>query len=89
MVYGTGLGGLDHFPLDGEAASAAPPSQAQGTTATLDGQPCEVIFAGLTPGSVGLAQFNIRLPDRQFSGGFPLVITVGSAPSQPVTLQMR
>lgn len=49
-------------------------------TATLGGQPAAVLFAGLTPGAVGLFQVNLRIPALA-SGDFLLVVTVGGARS--------
>jgi len=49
-------------------------------TATLGGQSATVMFAGLTPGYIGLFQVNLRIPSLA-SGDFPLVISVGAARS--------
>lgn len=63
IIYLTGIGGLDVTPPTGTAASASPLSFSLVTpSATLDGMPANVIFAGLTPGQVGLAQINAVLP---------------------------
>ena len=49
-------------------------------TATIGGKPADVLFAGLTPGAIGLFQVNLRIP-AMASGDYPLIITVGQAAS--------
>jgi len=80
-VYFTGQGLLDSWiqegvpaPMDHLMRAAAP------TTVSLAGKTVEASFVGLTPGSVGLAQANIRLPDLA-PGEYPLVMTVGGVQS--------
>jgi hypothetical protein len=46
----------------------------------------EVLFAGLTPGGVGLGQVNLRLPANLPAGCAPLVIRVAGLSSQPLNL---
>src|SRR5262249_7208177 len=63
FVYATGIGGLNNAPPTGAGAPFDPLATARITpSVTVDGAPAQSLFAGLTPGSVGLAQFNIRLP---------------------------
>ena len=40
----------------------------------IDGQPSELLFSGLTPGSVGLYQLNVRVPQGIHSGDVDLVV---------------
>jgi len=48
----------------------------------------EVLFAGLTPGSVGLAQFNLQLRADTPTGAptLPLSIRIRDVTTGPVTL---
>ncbi len=63
IIYLTGIGGLDVEPETGSAASASPLSFSLVTPAvTLGESEANVVFAGLTPESVGLAQVNAVLP---------------------------
>jgi uncharacterized protein (TIGR03437 family) len=91
IVFGTGIGELENAPPTGRAAPAQPLARARvNPTVTLGGVACESLFAGLTPGFVGLAQFNIRLPDRLPAGSsLPLIIRFGSASTQTVNLAVR
>jgi uncharacterized protein (TIGR03437 family) len=93
VVYATGVGSLDN-PL---ATGAASPSSPLATpkiqpTVSVGGAPAEVLFAGLTPGYVGLTQFNIRLPATLPAGvRLPLVIRFGAdeSSSPPAYLAVR
>ena len=90
-IYFTGIGPLDHpvatgqpAPLDGPLSRAALPF-----SATIGGQSADVLYAGLTPGSISLAQANVRVPSLP-SGDFPVVIKVGGSESNaPVITVVR
>lgn len=66
-VWATGIGAVQNAPANGEAAGASPPATALvSPLATISGGgtsvTAAVLFAGLAPGQVGLAQINIQLP---------------------------
>jgi uncharacterized protein (TIGR03437 family) len=90
-LYLTGLGIVspevragDPAPLDIFAIPSQPVS------ATVAGSPAQVLFAGLTPGSVGLGQINIRIPSATIAGpAVPVTIRVGSQTSNTVTISVR
>jgi len=53
-------------------------------TATIGGIPVVVEYAGSSPGIVnGVMQANLRIPALISSGNMPVVVTVGTASSQP------
>ncbi len=90
VVYAAGLGAVANRPPTGSAASSSPLSATQTpVTATLAGLPCEVQFAGLAPGFVGVYQVNFRVPDNTPRGSQDLVLTAGteSSPAVKVTVQ--
>ena len=81
-VYFTGIGPLDHpvatgapAPLEGPLSRATLP-----VAVTIGGQPAALSYAGLTPGSISLAQANVEVPALP-AGDYPVVITVGGAAS--------
>ncbi|HJZ96807.1 MAG TPA: SBBP repeat-containing protein, partial [Candidatus Solibacter sp.] len=78
-IYFTGIGPLDNpvptgapAPLDGPLSRATLP-----VTVTIGGQKATVAYAGLTPGSISLAQANVVVPDLP-PGDYPVIITVGT-----------
>jgi uncharacterized protein (TIGR03437 family) len=88
-AYLTGLGGTDPPVANGVAAPLDPLAMAtEPVEATIGGQAAEVIFAGLTPGFVGLFQVNLRIPQLA-PGDYPLVVTVGGAPSNAAMVSVR
>ncbi len=88
--YLTGQGAVKPAIPDGSAAPAAPLSMLEGTTlATIGGQPAEVIFAGMAPGFVGLAQINIRIPQGLSPGDQPAFIVINGVPSNAGLISVR
>lgn len=80
-VYMTGQGAVTPPVASGAVASASPMAlPLLAVTATVGGQAAGVLFAGLTPGAVGLFQVNLKVPSLA-SGDYPLVVTVGQARS--------
>jgi uncharacterized protein (TIGR03437 family) len=78
IAYLTGQGSVVPPVSTGQAAPASPLSVATASaTATIGGVPATVLFLGLTPGLVGLAQANILVPDAAPLGDQILLITIG------------
>jgi trimeric autotransporter adhesin len=89
-IYMTGEGQTTPGGTTGKV-TATPPVPRQNVTATVDGQPAAVQFAGEAPGLVsGVMQVNVTIPAGPRSGQLPLVVTVGGVPSQNgVTVSVR
>jgi uncharacterized protein (TIGR03437 family) len=90
-AYLTGIG-----PLDGELAAGLPAPTATlyraalDASATVGGREAPILFLGLTPGFVGLAQANLQLPAEAPAGGaLELIISVGRQRSNPVLVAVR
>jgi uncharacterized protein (TIGR03437 family) len=80
FVYVSGLGPVSNQPRNGEGGPAGPlASTTTPVTVTLGGLPCEVQYAGLAPGLVGVYQVNFRIPAAVASGPQDLVVN-GSPP---------
>ena len=88
VVFATGQGRVEPPLSTGQPAPGEPLSRAQAATATIGGLSATVLFAGMTPGFVGLMQVNAEIPPAVAPGPqVPLEICVGVACSQPgVTL---
>lgn len=59
--------------LTGHGAMASP-------SASIGGLPAELRYAGPAPGTVGVAQMNMRVPELE-PGDYPLAVTIGGAAS--------
>jgi len=86
VVYGAGLGPTDPSQIDGVIPrSAAPIRLLDRLRVLLDGQPLpgeSILYAGITPGSAGLYQINLRLPDTILSEDPELRVALGDQMSQ-------
>ena len=82
VVFFTGIGPVDRDLAPGVAAPRDKP--VNGTmplTAILGGKPCEVLFSGLAPSSVGQALANLRVPQGLATGDQKLTLTIGGVTS--------
>ncbi len=89
VIYATGIGKLNRPASTGAGAPVPAAAAVDTPSITVGGSAAKVQFAGLTPGSVGLAQFNITLPDSLPSGNLPLVIQFPGDSSAPVNLAVK
>lgn len=90
IVYLTGIGPVDNPVPDGQGALANPLSRAiLPAAAMIGGHAATVEFIGLSPGFVGLAQANIRIPAYLDSGNYPVVISVNGMDSNTATISVR
>ena len=53
---------------------------------TVDGQPAEIVFQGLTPGGVGLYQINFRVPAGAKAGNLDISINQDGAEANTTKL---
>ena len=90
VLFGTGQGlttppsPTGAFPANGFPTPAAP------VTLRIGGRNAELLFQGQAPGTAGVIQINARVPDGPTGNALPVVLTIGSAESQPgVTVALR
>ena len=76
MGYMTGLGRTNPPVPDGTTPGAPAPT-VNPVTATIKGEPAQVLFAGLPTVGVGVDQVNFRVPADIPTGTWPLVVSVG------------
>ncbi len=92
VAYLTGIGATLPATLTGQPAPAAEPfaRPSQAWSAQIGGAEAEVLFLGLTPGFVGLAQANLRIAEDAATGAeTPLVIDIGGRRSPPTMLAVE
>jgi uncharacterized protein (TIGR03437 family) len=80
MLYGIGFGPVS----DGTAAGAIDQGQNKVNApfdVSIGGVSAQVQYAGLTPGSVGLYQFNVVVPNIPASDKTPLTFTLNGMPA--------
>ena len=86
-AYGTGCGQTSPPGRTGGVATALLKPTVSLVTATIDGRPAEVTYAGSAPGLVeGICQFNIRVPPVR--GAVPLVVSVGGVVSNAIQISV-
>jgi uncharacterized protein (TIGR03437 family) len=77
VIYGTGQGASNTAETDGTLISALV-VPALAVTASIDGQPATVLYAGSAPGLVaGVLQINLAIPSQLSAGSHSLVISAG------------
>ncbi len=90
ILYLTGMGATSPAVSTGQQAPSSPPAQVtQKPQVLIDGAPANVIFAGLSPGSVGLYQIDVQVPTNARSGGLPIVVLQGTATSNSATIPVQ
>lgn len=87
VIYGTGAGVTTNFP---ETGAPAPANSTVAATVTINGAPVTPIYAGLTPGSVGLTQVNVAIPAGTPAGNsIPLQVTIAGNATQTVNIAVQ
>lgn len=91
VIYANGLGPVSSTPSSGEPTPNSQQLSQTGVlpTVSIGGTTAQVIFSGLTPGSVGLYQVNATIPSNAPTGTQPLVVTIGGVASQTVNLSVQ
>ena len=85
-IFATGLGQTSPAVPTGEKPSGLTRTVAT-PTVTIDGQPAEVTFSGLSSCCVGLNQINVKVPAAaRASNTVPVVLTISGKQSNSVTI---
>ncbi|MEZ5398468.1 MAG: hypothetical protein R2729_02300 [Bryobacteraceae bacterium] len=90
VLYLVGMG-VTNPGLDAGGVSPGQPlaAAAEAPQVLVDGQPVRVLFAGLTPGFVGLYQINVILPEDVAPGEVPVVVRQGDVDSNVARLVLE
>ena len=76
--YGIGFGPMAPLPATGKPAGSSPLSTMNpAPSVTINAQNATVLFADLSPGSVGLYQFNVVIPDQEGIGNLTVQFNTG------------
>jgi minor extracellular serine protease Vpr len=90
VLYANGLGPVNNQPNTGVPATDASTSTKQQATVTIGGQNATVLFSGLVPGTVGLYQINVRVPDGSSTGNaVPVSVSIGGVTTPAATLPVQ
>ena len=92
VAYVSGAGAVEPSVATGEGSpSAEPLARAVGAaTVTVGGEEAEVLYLGMTPGFVGLAQVNLFVPESAPVGpGVQLILTIDGQPSNPLAVAIE
>jgi len=91
VIYCTGLGQVNPPVPSGQAAPLTSlSSTVLPVTTTIGGMGTDFIFAGLTPGFVGLYQVNVVVkPGTPTGNAVPVVITAAGQSSKPAIISVR
>jgi len=90
IVYASGLGAVSNQPATGGPGPSSPPAATLADVhVSLAGLPCEVTFAGLAPGMIGVYQVNFRVPAGAPSGSQSVVLGAGQSASPAVAASVQ
>jgi uncharacterized protein (TIGR03437 family) len=90
ILYATGMGATNPPVATGTPAPSSPPAQvAIAPQVSIGGTNAQVLFAGLSPGSVGLYQIDVEIPAGAGTGNVPLVMTQNGVASNTVSLPVE
>lgn len=89
-LYMTGLGATDITVPSGQPSPSSPPANVlEVPSVTLNGTSVPLLFAGLTPGLVGLYQVNIQIPATLTTGSYNVVVSQNGVPSNTTLLAIQ
>ena len=83
VLYGIGFGPVSPDAGPGDIVQSDN-SLVMSFQVSIGGKPAQVNYAGLAPGSVGLYQFNVVVPDTTPGNAVPLTFSLGGSPGQQV-----
>jgi uncharacterized protein (TIGR03437 family) len=89
-LFTTGTGITNPQSMTGRAAAGPYPPPAGLVRVSIGGEDSEITFAGLAPGTAGVTQINVRLPEGAEGNTVDVYLTVGDGTSQKgVTVSLR
>jgi uncharacterized protein (TIGR03437 family) len=90
ILYLTGMGATVPPVATGVPAPRSPLAEVMlKPQVTIDGTPAQVVFAGLSPDSVGLYQINVVIPPGAKAGDLTVVVTQNSVSANTALVPVR
>jgi uncharacterized protein (TIGR03437 family) len=90
VMYLSGMGPTNPLVATGQQAPGNPPATVVNQpSVTIDGQDAQILFAGLTPGGIGLYQINFVVPSTAKSGDLTVVIKQAGSPANVTRLKVQ
>lgn len=90
VLFATGQGPTDPDWAEDELGAPPLPTPVNPVTVTIGGQKAQILYAGAAPQMAAIIQINARVPSGTKPGNEPVVLTIGSASSQPgVTVAIK
>jgi len=90
VFFATGQGVTNPASPTGAAPAGALPVPVAATSMRIGSLPAQLSFTGQAPGTAGLMQLNVQVPEGISPGNAAVVLRVGAAESQPgVTITVR
>lgn len=89
ILYANGLGPVAAPPPSGEVTPGAPDATVMTPTVTIAGETAQVLYSGLTPGSIGLYQIDVVIPADAPSGNQPVSIVQNRVGSKIASLPIE
>jgi uncharacterized protein (TIGR03437 family) len=90
QLFANGLGPVNNQPASGSPASLTTLSSTKSpATVRIGGQDAPVSFSGLTPGTPGLYQVNVTVPQGLQPGTYPVNVTIGGVTSKDSNITVQ
>jgi uncharacterized protein (TIGR03437 family) len=91
QLFGTGAGRTNPEGVDGLLATTSLPVPVLPVSVTIGGRQADLLYAGAAPNLVaGVIQINAKVPEDTPPGNAEVIVTIGSARSQPgLTVAVR
>jgi uncharacterized protein (TIGR03437 family) len=89
-LYLAAMGATNPQVASGAASPSSPLAAVTAQPAvTIGGRPAAILFAGLTPGAVGLYQIDVTVPAGLSAGQLPVVVTQSGVTANAATLPVK
>lgn len=90
ILFATGEGVTVPASRTGASSTDDPVEPALPVHVVIGGLPSEIVFRGRVPGTAGVLQINVRVPDGVIPGErLPVVLSIGDRQSAPINIAVK